>query len=182
MLKIIAAILTAAILASCSTTDSGPVVKLKDNEQAVPAGYKSWPKFLMNVQRGDAKQVRDIYINPIGARAQKGQPFANGTTMVMENYAAKPGADGKLAKGELLRVFVMGKGEGWGDSAPQGLKNGDWVYAAYMADGVTRAPEPAAACRSCHLPLTQVDFVHRYDEYFVTREGGTYRGPSGGAY
>lgn len=169
MLKIIAAILTATFLASCSSTGSGPVVKLKDNEQAVPADYKNWPKFLLDVQRADAKQVRDIYINPMGAAAQKGQPFANGTTMVMENYAAKAAADGKLVKGELLRVFVMGKGEGWGDTAPQGLKNGDWVYAAYMADGKTPAPEPAVACRACHLPLTKVDFIHRYDEYFDKR-------------
>lgn len=178
----VATMATAAFLTSCSTTGSGPVVKLKDGEQAVPAGYKSWPKFLMDVQRADAKQIRDIYINPTGARAEKGQAFANGTTMVMENYAAKPGADGKLVKGELLRVFVMGKGEGWGDSAPQGLKNGDWVYAAYLADGKTAAPEPTATCRACHLPLTKVDFVHRYDEYFVTRGGGTYRGPAGGGY
>ncbi len=72
MRKIVAAIVVSVILVSCSTTDSGPAVKFKDGEQAVPAGYKSWPKFLMNVQRGDAKQVRDIYVNPIGARAQKG--------------------------------------------------------------------------------------------------------------
>ncbi len=182
MRKIVAAIVVSVILVSCSTTDSGPAVKFKDGEQAVPAGYKSWPKFLMNVQRGDAKQVRDIYVNPIGARAQKGQAFANGTIMVMENYAAKPGADGKLIKGELLRVFVMGKGDGWGDSAPQGLKNGDWVYAAYLADGLTKAPEPAVTCRACHLPLTKVDYVHRYDEYFATRDGGVFTRPAGGGY
>jgi hypothetical protein len=182
MLKIAAAILSGAILASCSTTDTGPVVRLKDGEQAVPADYKSWPKFLMNVQRGDAKQVRDIYINPVGARTQKGQTFPNGTIMVMENYAAKPGTDGKLAKGELLRVFVMGKGAGWGDSAPEGLKNGDWIYSGYMADGKTRSPEPFTACRSCHLPLAKADFVFRVDEYFATRDGGTYRGPAAGGY
>lgn len=67
-------------------------------------------------------------------------------------------------------------------STPQGLKNGDWMYAAYLADGKTVAPDPTATCRACHLPLTKVDFVHRYDEYFVTRDGGTYRGPSGGGY
>ncbi len=54
MRKIVAAIVVSVILVSCSTTDSGPAVKFKDGEQAVPAGYKSWPKFLMNVQRGDA--------------------------------------------------------------------------------------------------------------------------------
>ena len=169
MTKNIAGVLPVLLLMSCADMGSAPAVKFKDNEQPVPAGYQNWSKFLSEVQRPDAKQVREIFINPVGANAQKGQPFANGTILVMENYAAKAGADGKPAKGDLLRVFVMGKGEGWGDNAPQGLKNGDWIYAAYLADGKTTAPEPIAACRGCHLPLVKQDFVHRYDEYFDKR-------------
>lgn len=168
MIKYSAYVLAAILLASCADMASTPVVKYKDSEQPVPVGYKSWPKFLSEVQRPDAKQVREIYVNPLGHRTQKGQPFPNGTVFVMENYAAAPGADGKLAKGNLLRVFVMGKGEGWGETAPQGLRNGDWVYAAYGADGKMTA-DPIAACRGCHLPLVNKDFVHRYDEYFDKR-------------
>ena len=162
-------VLAVIFLAGCADMASTPVVKYKDSEQPILAGYKSWPKLLSEIQRADAKQVREIYINPLGHRTQKGQPFPNGTVMVMENYAAKPGAGGKLEKGDLLRVFVMGKGEGWGDTSPQGLKNGDCVYAAYSADGRTNSPEPIATCRACHLPLVKQDFVHRYDEYFDQR-------------
>ena len=89
---------------------------------AVPADYKTWPKFLSAVQRPDAKQVREIYMNPAARDATAASGFANGTIFVMENYAARAradgtletGADGKLVKGELLRVFVMGKNAGWG--------------------------------------------------------------------
>jgi hypothetical protein len=177
MMKTIAGVVTALLLMSCADMGGAPAVKFKDNEQPVPAGYKGWSKFLSEIQRPDAKQVREIFINPVGGAAQKGQPFANGTILVMENYAAKAGADGtlmkgadgKLVKGDLLRVFVMGKGDGWGDNAPQGLKNGDWVYAAYTADGKMTSPEPIATCRACHLPLVKQDFVHRYDEYFDKR-------------
>ena len=96
----------------------------------------------------------------------------------MENYAALAAADGtlmkdadgKLVKGDLLRVFVMGKDAGWGASAPEGLKNGDWIYAAYLADGKASA-DNTATCRGCHLPLANKDFVHRYDEYFQKRAG-----------
>jgi len=177
MRKIVAgSMLVLVIVAGCAGMGSAPVVKFKDNEQPIPADYKTWLKFLSEVQRPDAKQVREIFINPVGAGAQKGQPFPNGTTLVMENYAAKlgtngmplTGADGKLVKGDLLRVFVMGKGEGWGDAAPQGLRNGDWVYAAYGADGKTTS-DLIAACRGCHIPLAKQDFVHRYDEYFDKR-------------
>ena len=177
-------------LAGCNTTDSygnktamaktdsmpaamaatGP-----DGTLPLPADYKSWPKFLLNVQKGEVKQVRDIYINPTGARTSAGQSFPNGTVMVMELYKAKmdgdklaTGTDGKLVKGDLAKVFVMGKNQGWGDKLPENLKNGDWIYAAYDA---TSKPlmEDFTKCRACHTPLAQKDFVHRYDEYFEKR-------------
>ncbi len=155
------------------TASAAPVAPLKDGELAVPANYKTWLKFLSAVQRPDAKQVREIYMSPASVSATAAKGFPNGTVFVMENYAAKTqadgslmtGPDGKLVKGDLLRVFLMGKNEGWGQSAPEGLKNGDWIYTAYLANG-EKAPEPASACRGCHLPLVTKDFVHRYDEYF----------------
>ena len=166
----------ALILVSCAEMAPAPVVKYKDAEQPLPADYKSWPKFLGDIQRPDVKQVRDIYVNARGYAASKGSTFPNGTVFVMENYKAaenadgslQKGLDGKLVRGPLLRAFVMGKGEGWGVSAPEGLKNGDWVYASYGADGKP-TQDPIAPCRACHLPLTGKDFVHRYDEYFEKR-------------
>ncbi|MEO8806126.1 MAG: cytochrome P460 family protein, partial [Burkholderiaceae bacterium] len=169
--------LTAAtlVLASCSPMPAQPpVALLKDGELAVPANYRSWPKFLSAVQRPDAKQVREIYMNTTATAGTAAKGFPNGTVFVMENFAAaanpdgtlKQGPDGKLVKGELLRVFVMGKNEGWGAAAPEGLKNGDWIYAAYMTGG-EKAPDSTLTCRACHLPITaDKDFVHRYDEYF----------------
>ncbi len=155
---------------SMAKASAGP-----DGTLALPVDYKSWPKFLMGVQKGEAKQVRDIYINSIGARTSAGQPFQNGTIMVMELYKAKmdgdkpaTGMDGKLVKGDLAKVFVMGKGPGWGDSLPDNLKNGDWAYAAYDAASKPLM-EDFTKCRACHTPLAQKDFVHRYDEYFQTR-------------
>ncbi len=180
--RVLALAAASLVLASCSpmpaqppVTPGAPVAAVKDGELAVPANYRSWPKFLSGVQRPDAKQVREIYMNPVATGATAAFGFPNGTVFVMENYAAaeKPdgtlqqGPDGKLVKGSLLRVFVMGKNEGWGASAPDGLKNGDWVYAAYLAGG-EKAPESTLTCRACHLPLTaSKDFVHRYDEYFA---------------
>ena len=35
--------------------------------------YRAWPAFLLNVQRSDAAQVRDIYINDVGATADQGR-------------------------------------------------------------------------------------------------------------
>jgi hemoglobin len=75
----------------------------KDGEIALPADYKSWPKFLSEVQREDAKQVRELYVNPLGARACPVAAFPNGTRIVMELYKAK--ADGE--------AFPKGRTASW---------------------------------------------------------------------
>lgn len=167
-----------ALLVGCSSMEPVPAVKYEDGQQPLPADYKSWPKFLVGIQRPDAKQVRDIYVNPRGYSSARGQPFPDGTTFVMENYAAAANADGtlkkdaagNLVKGNLARVFVMGKGAGWAASAPADLRNGNWAYASYGADGKPTA-DSLIPCRACHLPLETKDFVHRYDEYFDKRGG-----------
>jgi hemoglobin len=183
MRRVTCGIITAAVLATalaaCAQRPPAPQVeKFSDGELPVPEKYKSWPKFLSDVQRPDVKQVREIYINPVGNSTTMGDNFPNGTITVMEIYKAREaadgtplkGADGKLVKGELLKIGVMGKGPGWGESVtPPELKNGDWVYSMYMADGKTKAPDDYATCRACHLPLTDKDYVFRYDEYFQKR-------------
>jgi hypothetical protein len=163
----------AVLVAGCAT---GPKA-LNDGELAVPADYKSWPKFLSAVQRPDAKQVREIYMNPTGAAGSAAAGFGNGTVFVMENYAVlettdgklATGADGKLVKADLLRVFVMGKNAGWGQGAAESLRNGNWVYTSYLANG-QKGPEDLNTCRTCHLPLAAKDFVHRYDEHFAQKK------------
>lgn len=163
----------AALVAGCASSTKAPA----DGEVAVPADYRSWPKFLSAVQRPDAKQVREIYMNPAAAAATATGGFGDGTVLVMENYAAlettegklATGADGKLIKAGLLRVFVMAKNAGWGQAVPEPLRNGSWVYASYLANG-QKGPEDMATCRACHLPLANKDFVHRYDEHFAMKK------------
>ena len=58
-----------------TTPDAKERLLAKDGEVAWRAGYLSWPRFLVEIQRSDAKQIRDIYINPQGAKAVTGQPF-----------------------------------------------------------------------------------------------------------
>jgi hemoglobin len=107
-----------------------------------------------------------------------GESFPNGTLTVMEIYKALESSDGSplkssdgnFIKGELLKIAVMGKGAGWGNSVtPVELKNGDWIYSIYLADAKTKAPDNTATCRACHLPLTEKDYIFRYDEYFEKR-------------
>jgi len=175
MRRVKLALMAPVVLAAACTTAAPPPV-VNDGELALPANYSSWPKFLSAVQRPDSRQVREIYMNQVGAAATASQGFAEGTVFVMENYAARTnpdgslatGADGKLVKGELLRVFVMGKGPGWGQAVPPALRNGNWVYASYLPGG-EQAPDDLNACRGCHIPAASKDYVQRYDEHFAQR-------------
>jgi hypothetical protein len=173
------AIVGIALLWGCSEMGTSPKVSMspkpKDGDLSLPGDYKNWPKFLSAVQRPDVKQVRELYVNPIGATTAQGQAFPHGTVMVMELYNVKmngevpeKGSDGKLIKTDLAKVFVMGKGEGWGQDVPDNLKNGAWVFSAFGPDGKPLA-EDFTKCRACHAPLAAKDFVHRYDEYFEMR-------------
>lgn len=148
-----------------------------DGELALPVDYRSWPVYLKDVQRPDIKQVRDIYINPQGLKSSA--PFAYGTTMVMELYAVKLDAAGKpeldaagrLQRQALSKIFVMGKGRGWGQAVPAELRNGEWVYASFDAGGKS-AGKDMTACRACHVPMKDTDFVARVTEFEKARGGG----------
>jgi hemoglobin len=172
MIKQICAVAVVVSLGCCGglTANLVQAASPKDGEVALPADYASWPKFLSGVQREDTKQVRELYVNP-GAKACPAGVFPNGTRLVMELYKAKSegetllkGADGKLVKGDLAKVFVMEKNDGWGQDVPDNLKNGNWVFGAYGPDGKALA-EDFTKCRACHAPLAQKDFVHRVDEF-----------------
>jgi hemoglobin len=180
-MKLGIAAVAALLAASCAQTPPpAPVAIVKDGELTIPADYKSWKATLLYVQRPDAKQIREIYVNSVGASTKPGDMFPNGTVSVMEIYAAKAaadgslekGADGKLVKGNLAKVFVMGKNAGWGKDAAEQPANGDWVYSAFMPDGKTKAPDPIAACRTCHATNPNIgptkDFFARYDEFFAS--------------
>ena len=145
---------------------------INDGSVPLPKHYTHWAVFLKDVQRPDAKQVRELYVNSAGAKAKEGDPFPVGTTFVMENHEATPGANGELTSGSIVRIFVMRKIKGTPEGVPDGLQNGSWIYGSFTADGKPAADD-YQKCRGCHVPLASKDFVQRYDEYFKTRAAGT---------
>jgi len=155
---------------SVAQSGSGP----KDGELKFPDKYDTFPTFLKAVQK--PKHVRELFVNPTGAKTQKGEKFPNGSILVMEIYNAKKDSsgnaikrpDGRNAKDNLAKFYVMEKGAGWGRNAPDGLRNGDWIFAAFTPDGKPMDAD-YTKCRGCHLPLKGEDFVHRYNEYFNKR-------------
>lgn len=160
---------TLAAMKSDIVGDPGSGVK-NDGELALPSDYRSWPVFLKDVQRPDLKQVRDIYINVRGLKSSR--PFPYGTVMVMELYSVKTDAagnpltdtSGRLQKAALSKIFVMAKGPGWGQAVTPQLRTGEWAYSAFDATGKSLGGD-ASACRSCHVPMKDTDFVARVAEF-----------------
>jgi hypothetical protein len=84
----------------------------------------------------------------------------------MEVYQAKVddkgalvrGPDDRLVKGSLVGVFVMEKRTGWGAEYPDSLRNGEWEYARFGADG-QRQNVDTKPCFECHKPESAKDYV-----------------------
>jgi hypothetical protein len=96
------------------------------------------------VDRPDNKTVREIYISPEHVKGVKpGEPLPHGTVITMEVYRARvdekgeplKDAAGRFLKGDLTRIFVMEKQAGWGADYPDHLRNGEWEYARFTAEG-----------------------------------------------
>lgn len=160
------ALTLSAIFAGLAFTTGVQASDAADGTMPMPADYKQWDSFLSGIEKKSG-HIRDIYINDIGAKAKKGQPFADGTVSVMEIYKAdgKPGA---MTKADLQKVFVMYKKAGSGKNAPAGLQNGDWIYSAFDGKG-KKLDVNYDSCRSCHLPLTTTDYIFHYDKYFANK-------------
>jgi Cytochrome P460 len=143
---------------------SGAIVAPAPAEEpriAFPVDYKSFDNYLSldRVQNDD--QIIRLFANDLARNAaREGRDLPVGAVIVGEVYKAKKGKDGKVIESSLGRrlrdklaaVAVMQKGEGWGDTYPEDLRNGDWDFAIFSPDG-KRLDKDLNACRSCHAPL-----------------------------
>jgi hypothetical protein len=158
MTRVIPALATVLLLAAAAS--AGP------EKIAFPAGYKSGVLYTM-VDRPDNKTVRDLYGNAAAAQAARsGRPLPSGTVLSMEVYQARTddkgeplkGSNGRFVKGGLVGVFVMEKRAGWGAEYPDNLRNGEWEYARFAADGARQVVD-TKPCFVCHRPERDKDFV-----------------------
>ncbi|MDH3229366.1 MAG: cytochrome P460 family protein [Alphaproteobacteria bacterium] len=146
-----------------------------------PEGYDT--KFLRytTVDRPDRKPaiVRFMYVNRETLDAARaGEPLPYGTVLVMEDHkarldaggAAVEGADGRLvATGEVTNVFVQQKEKGWGADYPDDVRNGEWEYAWFLADGSRKPDAKFDRCFSCHAGQADDDYNFTFGAWLNER-------------
>lgn len=165
MKRLIPRIITIFLLIAAPTS-AGP------EKVAFPSGYKSHVLYT-TVDRPDVKQYRELFATPEALKAAKeGKPLPSGTVLTLVQYTAKlddkgepvKDAKGRFIKGDLIGFAVMEKRTGWGAEYPEAIRNGEWEYAHFKADGTLNTEVNVKACFECHKPLDKQDYVFSYKE------------------
>jgi plastocyanin len=137
---------------------------------AFPADFKSHTLYTI-ADRYDVKQYRELYATPAAVQAAKaGKPLPDGTVLTLVQYKAQVDAQGtplkdakgRFMKGDLIAYTVMEKRKGWGAEYPDDIRNGEWEYSAFAADGKFNDKANYKACFQCHKPHDQQDYVISY--------------------
>src|SRR5262249_8473517 len=101
---------------------------------------------------------------------KEGKPLPHGTVLTIVQYKAQvdgqgnpvKDARGRFMKGDLVGYGVMEKRQGWGAEYPDDLRNGEWEYSAFTADGKFNDKANFKSCFQCHKPHDGQDFVMSY--------------------
>jgi plastocyanin len=137
------------------------------NKVAFPENWSKWAMYA-TVDRPDTKQYREFYTTPdVLAAAKAGQPIPDGAVIVLAAYMAQldgtgvplKDANGRFLKGNLAAVNVQQKKKGHGDDIPAALRNGDWQYQSFTADGKVNDKANLTACYQCHLPFAKDEYL-----------------------
>jgi plastocyanin len=108
------------------------------------------------------RQIRVVWANPVAATVtpKTVHRFPFGSIIVMETFAVMEDVNGNpllddngrfIPSGAPPTIFVQRKERGFGIDYGM-IRNGDWEYVAYRADGsYSTAPSGTGSCAVCHL-------------------------------
>jgi hypothetical protein len=165
-------VIAAAVLASAPFLGVVAQAQLGRDKVAFPQDYAKGVLYT-TIDRHDIKQYRELW-GPAAAleAAKAGKPLPDGTVLTLVQYGAlttaagepQKDASGRFIKGPKVGYAVMEKRAGWGAEYAEQLRNGEWEYQAFTADGKPNERANVTACFACHKPLgDRVDFTFSYD-------------------
>ena len=141
-----------------------------------PAGYADKMVRYHSVDKTSKRfgpSHRIFFINREALTAVKaGRALPSGTVIVREDWSVK--TDGnknaiKDDKGHFIKIKkkgaqIMEKRDGWGVDYPPTMRNGNWEYASFMANGKRNTKRKVKGCFGCHMGKKADDFVFSMKE------------------
>lgn len=88
------------------------------------------------------------------AAIQAGREVPDGTQVILQDWR----------EGEVYRLFVMEKGENWGQDYEASARADDWQFQWYWPDGSINMDENTQRCRSCHTSRSDRYFMYTYND------------------
>lgn len=172
-------LLALALLLTAATGANAQTAYTPGPENIVlPPDYQTRFVRYSMVDKAERKIIRFMYVNPEAFDAlKKGAPSPDGTTIIMEDHAARLAPDGTpmldqqgrfIATPAIVAIGVQEKRKGWGVGYADEKRNGEWEYARFMPTGA-RNPAPVEACFTCHKPRAAQDFNFTLWDYAEAR-------------
>ena len=137
-----------------------------------PAGYKDSYKLLYVFDNYQNRQIRKVYGNDVAASVSPGQVFnfPYGSIILFESYTVRQDSsgepildeNGRFIPVDLTTVFVMRKEKGFGEDYKE-IRNGEWEFQEFTADGKPNDKVNLLACLQCHRSQAHKDFLFTFD-------------------
>lgn len=151
-------------------------VELPENYRSTFVRYTSVDK--PNEEKPETTKMRFFYVNPESLiAAEAGQPLPAGTVLIMEDHGIELDDTGKplldsagrfIPTDEIKNVFVQEKQAGWGAQYPADVRNGEWEYAWFLADGSRKADAKLDGCFTCHKGAEATDYNFTFSPFVVS--------------
>lgn len=136
-----------------------------------PENYTQTFAHYDTANRANQTQLAKFYANKTAVDSYKnGEKAASGSVVIMEIYAPKKDAEGKIQSGEdglfvidkLAAVAVMEKRSDWDNAFKAEDRSGGWGFALYEPDGKVKDNE--LNCAQCHTPLQKQDNLFSFQK------------------
>ena len=154
--------------AGSGSTAAAPTPAARVSRVTMPAGFPQGYTVYRRDNNVAGKTLQLSYANAMAAQAARaGAPLPDGSAIVVATHAARLDAAGKplsdanghYQAGALQAYSVMASSKGWGDDIPALLRNGNWNYGLFGANGEARIADLQPRCLACHKPKAGDSYV-----------------------
>jgi cytochrome c553 len=122
--------------------------------RAFPAGFTAYQT---EIEEGTMTRR---YANAVAVNAARaGKKLPDGSVIFQVNYKAQKDAAGKDVAGPVQSYSGMESHLDWGKDVPLLLRNENWDYALFAADGKRHDELNEAQCLACHKPKESDSYV-----------------------